>query len=156
MDFKETQVETIAAQQKSDSQGINEKQQQERDIEEEALFDVMARQLAWEKIQKDLNNTLSGVLDMLKVVLNQDTEEPLGDDAIKQIMGMDRILELDGESEFYEQMYATRPETAHTKGPRHITQLKRTRILVAIHACSLTVKHLGQISAACFNHMVYF
>jgi len=149
MEVKETALDRL-----EDAQ-----QQDAKEEQQEALFALMSRQPSWKIIVKDVVTTLDNVLDTLMIVLAHDTEEPLTAESVDRLKGMDRVIHLDGVSEFYEEVSKAQQKEVKDdeifNDKRTITQLKRTRLNVLINAFSLSVYHVGTITGDIFNNMIY-
>jgi len=136
------------------------REEAKKEEQEKALHAILDEQEAWKQISTDLMTTIENVLDLLKTVLAHDTEEPLEADAVERLKSMDRVMELQGVPEFYSEVGASLGKSDIKdadifEDKRIITQLKRTRLNVAVNSLSLAVKHIGMISAQCFNNMIY-
>lgn len=129
-------------------------------MQEASLFDVMSRQPAWKTVHEDLNSTVQSVLSLLQAVLSHDTEEPLKADAVDRLKRMEKIMDLQGVTEFYKEVskeLGNRNESDEQifQDVRIITQLKRTRLTVAMNALSLATSHTAEMTALCFEYMLY-
>lgn len=127
--------------------------------QENAIFGVMAEQTNFKSIRQDLMETVSVTTNLLDAVLSHDTEEPLKNEAVDQLKKMEKITTLDGVTEFYSEVSKAlaRQDSAAAifKDQRIVTQLRRTRLTVAMNSLVLATAHMADIAACCFQDMLY-
>jgi len=138
----------------------DERNEDKIEEQEKVLHKIIEEQPAWKQMSKDLLETVECVADMLKTVLAHDTEEPLDSSSVEKLKQMDRLVELEGVDQFYSEVCKScgkdQVEDAEIfEDKRIITQLKRTRLNVAVNALGLTVQHIAQIPPSIFNNMIY-
>merc|ERR1711972_479836 len=140
-----------------------ERDEQEKLVAKQAdiIWAHMAHRPAFAIVRQDAIDTLTTVFGVITAVLEHTTEEPLNSLHVNLLNSTTQLSTLEGLDEFYDQVSK---ETSSTKvkdeaifeDKRVVSQLRRTRILVATNALSLMVKHTEDLSAKCFQNMIYF
>jgi len=135
-------------------------QRQDEPDESQEIYCMITQAPSWDVLSKDLLLTVKKSLAVVLAVLRHDSEEAVENDDIEDLNATKNLMELDGLATYYREISKlgsqTKRQTTTAYDELHVTELRRTRITVAVNAMSLATQHTAQMVSQCYEYMLYF